>query len=342
MRFGTPVSLLKYKPLSFINKIRFGLSVLKIKSIKDYKRLEGITAEEWIINNCGKDIYEKIWEPLLISKFGKAKDQISMAWLGGKIILRSSSGKVNGEELGYLEGSFSKLTDSLNMYLKEKGCKIKCNSNIQRIYKENDKWIIEENDKNEYSFIVSTLPYDNDLELFNDYLSNEERQKMKSLKFTSAKILILVLEESFSKYYWMNIGDKEIPFGGIVEHTNMIDKKEYEDKTILYISNYLYNTDPMYTMTKEILLEKYLPYLKMINPKFNEKNIIDTKCFEEEYAQPIIKTNYSKEILSEELNEEGLFICTMAQIYPEDRGMNYSIKEGTKVANMIINKKPGQ
>ena len=338
--FGTPISLIKYKPLSFLEKIRFGKSILKIKAIKDYKSLETITAEEWFIKQCGKNIYEKIWEPLLISKFGIAKEKISMAWLWKKINLRSSSGKLESEELGYFKGSFSALTDSLEKELLKKGCNFFYNSNIKNIRKVEKKWIIEEENgiKAEYDSIVSTIPYNDSLRLFNKFLSNNEKQKMQSLEYTSAKILILFSKEKFSNYYWMNIGDNEFPFGGIIEHTNMIDKKEYADTNIIYISKYLYETDPDYKKPKEELFEEYEPYLKKINPRFNKNNIVRIECFEEKYAQPIIKTNYSDKLLKTNMEKEGLYICTMAQIYPEDRGMNYAIREGLKVANIIINK----
>ena len=338
--FGTPISLLKYKPLSFIDKIRFGKAYLKIKLIKDYKKIENVTAEDWIIKNSGRNVYEKIWEPLLISKFGKAKDKISMAWLWGKINLRSSSGKLEGESLGYYEGSFSRLTDAINDYLIGKGCKIILNSNIQKIHKEDSKWIIETEAglKKEYDSIVSTIPYSYSVKLFKEYLTEEEKQKMNALEYTSAKILIIFMKQSFSNFYWMNIGDSSFPFGGIMEHTNMIDKKEYGDNTVLYISNYLYKSDPQYNLSKEDLLKLYIPYLKKINPDFNEKDIVRLECFEEEYAQPIIKTDYSKDMLDEKLNEEGLYVCTMGQIYPEDRGINYAIREGINVANQILNK----
>ena len=88
--FGTPISLLKFKPISFINKIRFGANVLNIKFIKDYKKIEKYTAEEWLKPRIGERAYSKIWEPLLISKFGEQKSKVSMAWLWGKIKLRST------------------------------------------------------------------------------------------------------------------------------------------------------------------------------------------------------------------------------------------------------------
>ena len=33
---------------------------------------------------------------------------------------------------------------------------------------------------------------------------------------------------------------------------------------------------------------------------------------------------------------QDLYLCCMAQIYPEDRGMNYAIAYGDKVAQVIL------
>ena len=111
--FGTPISLLKFKPLNLWNKFRFGLSVIKLKTIRNYKKIENISAHEWLIKYAGKKAYSKIWEPLLISKFGESYKDVSMAWMWGKIVLRGSSGGSDGEELGYLDGSYQILTDAL-------------------------------------------------------------------------------------------------------------------------------------------------------------------------------------------------------------------------------------
>ena len=117
----------------------------------------------------------------------------------------------------------------------------------------------------------------------------------------------------------------------------MINKDNYNNNNIIYISNYMYNTDPLYNMNEKELFEIYYPYLKKINSEFSKKDIIELKVFNELYAQPVIKLNYSKEILNIQLKEKGIYMATMAQIYPEDRGMNYAIKIGYEVANHIIN-----
>ena len=141
--FGTPISLLKFKPLNLIQKLRFGFNVIHIKLINDYKKLEKVTAEKWLKDRIGDKVYSQVWEPLLISKFGEKKDQISMAWLWGKIKLRSTSSTPEGEQLGYIKGSYQKLTDNFYKYLLNKNVDIKLETSVKEITKENDKYVVK-------------------------------------------------------------------------------------------------------------------------------------------------------------------------------------------------------
>lgn len=336
--FGTPLTLLRYKPLSFIEKIVFGLSVVKVKLIKNYKKIENYTAEEWIKKNCGEKVYQKIWEPLLITKFGDRKDKISMSWLWGKMNLRSSSSTIDGERLGYLDGSFDILTQKLNEYLKNNNCKIKLNTTVENVSKVDKKYVIKTLDNNEekFDYVVNTVAYDGSEKFLHELLTKEEKNKMQDLKYTSAKTLLIYTKKSLTPFYWINIGDREIPFGGIIEHTNMINKDKYNGVNVIYISNYMYNDDKFYKMSAEELFEQYYPHLIKINKDFRKEDVIKLQCFEELYAQPIITTNYSNKMLGQELNEKGIYMATMAQIYPEDRGMNYAIKIGYEVADKIL------
>ena len=337
--FGTPISLLKFKPLNLWQKFKFGLSIINIKLTKNYKIIENYTAEEWIKNKFGNTVYQSIWEPLLISKFGKDKNKISMSWLWGKISLRSSSTTIKGERLGYLDGSYEVLTNNLRAYLEKKGCKILTNNKVNKIKKNKDnKWMVKVEDKefNGFHFVISTVAYPITKRIFDEYLSEEEKQKMDLLKYTSAKTLLIVSKKSLSDFYWINIGDNSIPFGGIIEHTNMIDKANYDNKNIIYISNYMYQDDKLYNLDANELLKVYFPHLKKINHNIELEDIEEVTSYEETYAQPVIEKNYSQIKLSTNLSQDGLYVATMAQIYPEDRGMNYAIKLGHDVADIII------
>ncbi len=338
--FGTPFTLVKYKPLTFNEKIKFGISIVKLKMIKNYKKIEEYTAEKWLEKNCGKSVYKKIWEPLLITKFGDRKKEISMAWLWGKINLRSSSSTLEGEKLGYLDGSFDVLTNKIKKNLLENGCEIRLNEAVEKVSKINNRYIVSTNNKKEekFDFIISTVSYDISKEILNEILNIKEKKKMEELMYTSAKTLIIYSKKKLTSFYWINIGDEDIPFGGIIEHTNMINKTCYNDVNIIYISNYIYNNNEIYKMNAEELFKEYYPYLVKMNKEWKKEDVIKLECFEEKYAQPIITTNYSKKSLGQEIEEKGVYLATMAQIYPEDRGMNYAIKIGYEIADKIIKK----
>lgn len=339
--FGTPISLLKFKPLNLIQKLRFGFNVIHIKLINDYKKLEKVTAEKWLKDRIGDKVYSQVWEPLLISKFGEKKDQISMAWLWGKIKLRSTSSTPEGEQLGYIKGSYQKLTDNFYKYLLNKNVDIKLETSVKEVTKDNDKYIVkytrnEKEEKEEFDVIVSTIDYKGFEKLFDKYMNEEEKRKIQKVNYTSARTMMIVANKSFSPFYWLNIGDNDIPFGGIIEHTNFIDKSNYDNNHILYISNYMTEDNKLYNVSKEELLKEYMKSLTKINKEFTMENIKDYYVFDEKYAQPIIECNYSEYIMDDKLEKERIYLCTMPQIYPEDRGMNYAIKSGIKLANKVL------
>ena len=340
--FGTPISLLKFKELNFIEKLRFGFNVIHIKLINDYKKIEKETAENWLRNKIGEKVYSKIWEPLLLSKFGEKKSQVSMAWLWGKIKLRSTSSTKDGEQLGYIKGSYQKLTDKLYEYLLKRNVKINLQTKILNVEKANKEYIIKYEDNNgiekqeEFDIVISTINYKDFSKLFDNFISDNERIKLDKVKYTSARTMVIVSDKSFSPFYWLNVGDNDIPFGGIIEHTNFIDKSNYESNHIIYISNYMTEDNKLYNMSEQDLLKEYMKYLTQINKDFTMKNVKEYHVYDEKYAQPIIECNYSDYIMEDKLENENIYLCTMPQIYPEDRGMNYAMKFGNKVVERIL------
>jgi hypothetical protein len=83
------------------------------------------------------------------------------------------------------------------------------------------------------------------------------------------------------------------------------------------------------------LLTEYLPHLRKINPEFDLGWIEERYLFREEAGQPIITTNYSSRIPDHSTPISHLYLANTTQIYPEDRGMNYSVRLGRKVARLV-------
>lgn len=343
--FGTPKSLLGFKPLPLIDKARFGVSVLRLMGIKDWRPLEQVTAKEWLLRNAGEKAFENVWKPLLVTKFGEQYDKVSMAWLWGKIRLRGSSKEKGREVLGYINGSTRLLLEKLAEKLEQGGTRIHLNCRVEAIKKAGEGFSIECRDGHwpsectgehcspAFDRVIAAVPLPVFGQLAEGLLPEAYLQNIHALEYTSVVCIILILKKPFSRFYWLNIGDEGIPFGGLIEHTNLLDKRLYNNRHILYISNYLYKGNSLYSMDNEELLREYMPHLKRINPEFDESWIEEIHTFRDEYAQPVIKCGYSALKPEFETPVEGLYTAGMSNIYPEDRGVNYAVRDGRRVAH---------
>ena len=165
----------------------------------------------------------------------------------------------------------------------------------------------------------------------------EDYQKMLTgVNYLSAVLLVLELDRPLTAKYWLNIADQDMPFVAIIEHTNMIDKSLYGGRHIVYISNYPDRQSELYRMEPEALLERFIPHLRKLNPDFERSWVHAYHHHRVDGAQPIIGKNYSQRIPPHHTPIRGLYLANTTQIFPEDRGTNYSIRMGRQVAHMVM------
>ena len=149
-------------------------------------------------------------------------------------------------------------------------------------------------------------------------------------------MLILALDRPLTSKYWLNVADRTLPFVGVIEHTNMIDPALYGGNHIVYLTNYTSRDSDLYARSPEQLVDQFIPHLQKLNPDFDRSWIREYYHHKVDGAQPIIGTNYGREIPDHRTPIKNLYLANTTQIYPEDRGTNYSVRMGRQVANMVI------
>ena len=338
--FGTPASLLRFAPLRLVDKIRFVIGTLRLQHSNDPTPFENVTAAHWIKENLGAEIWRTIWAPMLQQKFAGMSDEVAMVWLWRKIWLRgrsrSSSGM--GERLGYMRGSFARVSESLADAIRSMGGSLHLADPVKRIEKvEGGSFeIITKRGTVRADTVLAAVPVPDYLDIVGDILQPAERERLGNLRATAALCTLLELKRSFMPYYWLNIADEALPFGGLIEHTNYVDRSRYGGRHLLYISNYLFPDHPLYGANRREVMETYLPGLQRINPAFDPSWIDQIHHFRADYAQPVVTRGYQQQIPSMRTPVDNLYLCTMAQIYPEDRGQNYAVKYGDRVAQLML------
>jgi protoporphyrinogen oxidase len=167
-------------------------------------------------------------------------------------------------------------------------------------------------------------------------LTDEYARRFPGPDFYSAHVLILALDRPLTGQYWINIADPGYPFLVLVEHTNLIPASEYGDRHLVYLGNYLPPDAPTFSMSESELLDLYLPALKRFNAAFDRSWVRAHWVFQAPYAQPIVTQGYQDRLPPHRTPLAGVYFASMAHVYPQDRGQNYSFALGERMAAMML------
>jgi protoporphyrinogen oxidase len=357
--FTTPLDLLRFTPLSLRSRLRMGLAVLRLqRGHRSLESFERQTAREWIEDAMGPEAYRKVWGPLLRGKFGDRADEISMAWLWSKLTLRRRiKGKeARREHLGYPRGGWQPLLDRLRDEIEVRGGRVLIDRPAAEVartdggfrvlsgapgsYRQgHDPALFERAGSERYDAVLATVPSD----IFRDLLDEGTRralapgylERLRSIDYHSALCMLIELDRRFSPFYWTNVAEAEIESVGLVEQTNLVPPERYGGRRLLYVANYVSRDDPLLERSPDELLARYEPGLRRVNPGFARDWIRRLWLFREPAAQPVVTVGYRERIPPLETGVRGLVLANTTQIYPEDRGTNYSVRLGTEAANLI-------
>ncbi|MBC8507969.1 MAG: NAD(P)/FAD-dependent oxidoreductase [Chloroflexi bacterium] len=316
-----------------LDKIRFGFVGLYLRLTTNWRALEKVTAHEWIRKWAGKRVYEKMWQPLLIGKFGPYYKDVPMAWFWARLHARTT-------RLGTYQGGFQAFCDDFAEQLKGLGVEIKLGVPVNQIYSEDDGLRLSLGDSSTptYDRLLSTTSPGLMAKIAPD-LPSEYLQGLLNLKSMGAVVLTLSLEHQLSEqgYYWYNIPkDLGYPFLALVEHTNYVSADNFGGDHILYCGDYLETDHEYFDLTKDELLERFIPALQRINPKFQRSWIRKTWLHRTKYAQPVPMVNHSQNIPAIETPIEGMYFASMSQVYPWDRGTNFAVEIGRRAAQRMM------
>jgi len=363
--FTTPVDLLRFRPLSLRSRVRMGLAVLWLqRRHQDVAPFERRTAREWVERAMGREAWEKIWGPLLRGKFGDRADDISAAWLWSKLTLRRQiKGKEARQEvLGYPHGGWQPLLERLRDEVEVRGGKVMIDRPAAQISPSDGGFRIapgapdsfrrghdprrfeRAGDAQRYDAVLATVPNDVFAALLDDQLLAAMApgyiERLRSIEYHTALCMLIELDRRFSSFYWTNVADRELPFVGLIEQTNFIEPERYGGRRFLYVANYLAPDHPLLGCSPEELLAVYEPGLHRINPGFSRNWIRKLWLFREPAAQPIVTVGYPERIPPFDTGVPRLVLANTTQIYPEDRGTNYSVRLGGKAARALTQTAP--
>lgn len=338
--FTTPLDLLKFTPLSFIDRIRTGLTGIRLLMVRNWHSLTKITAYEWLCRVNGKRATDIVWKPLLVGKFDIYWDKITMAWLWTRIHVRQTSRKKGEqiERLGYFEGGFQIMVQRWREELRKNDAHIFVHSKISRFGENNGKPTLTiSGETKTYDAILAATPSNVFARLTEDHPSmNAQYQKqLLDIDYLGAVLLVFTTTKPITDTYWHQIHDLDAPYLVLLSLDSLIGTKRTGGKHIYYIGDYTQNDSELMNMSDEEIKQKWYAATKKLFPEFSEEIVTEEHVFKFKNAQHIVDPTYEHRIPKMRTPLPGFYLANFSQIFPEDRGTNYAVRDGRKVAEMI-------
>ena len=327
--FTSPLDLLRFGHLSPPARVRLGLGSLLLQRRRSYAAFEDRTAAEVMPRFVGREAFNKIFQPLLEAKFDRHWEGVSMAWMWARLMSRARTRTPDKrrERLGYFRGGFRVVVDALARTITSRGATLHLRSPVQEVTigSPGAPALRVGGQAVDADAVVATVG----LPIIRRILPDERRDFTNSLAAThyvGACVVLMEIERQLSEYYWTNIGDRNLPFAGLIEHTNMVERERYGGQRMLYVSNYLPPEHEFFHIDDDALIDRFVEPIQRVFPRFAREQIGRSWVSRDPVAQPVIAAGYQRRKPAYRSPIPGFYICNTSQIYPEDRGTNYNVR----------------
>lgn len=330
--FDSPLRLLAFPHLGWIEKFRMGFVFAYLRYIsKNWRAFEQTTSDAWLRRKMGARAYDMLWQPMLEGKFSNHYREVNLAWFWARLVKRSP-------RLGYYRGGFQAFVDALAHKVTAQGGDLRLSARVAGVRPTPTGALIVAHDQGETEFdaVIATVSPGAMQRLAPD-LPPAYLAQLSRLRSMGAVVMTLALRQSLMKdIYWLNIPKAEgFPFLALVEHTNYVERTHYGNDHIIYLGDYLDPDHRYFEMSNEALLETFLPALARINRDFQPNWVREVWVHKAAYAQPVPPVGYSTQLPALQTPLPGLFFASMSQVYPWDRGTNYAVEIGRRVARLV-------
>jgi protoporphyrinogen oxidase len=357
------LEFLRFPPLGLISKFRLGATIFFASKVNDWKKLEKVSVEDWLVKLSGRKTFEKMWKPLLKAKLGEAYRETSAAFIWATIqrLYAARNSGLKREMFGYVRGGYARVLERLGEALREKGVEIRLSEKVERIEKLSDGKIeifpakaqrreeeiysqkhklkigseavavadiISKDQKpktgDRFDSVILTCP-SNVAARICPQLAESEKQKLENVKYQGIVCASVLMKKSLSNFYVTNITD-ETPFTGIIEMSALVEKSEFGGNALVYLPKYVAPDDELFEKTDAEIEEIFLAALEKMYSHFSRADVLAFKVSRVRQVFPLPVLNYSENVPPVKTSLENVFIVNSAHILNGTLNVNETVQ----------------
>ncbi len=337
--FNTPIDFLLFPPLNIFQRFRLGLQVIYAQFESDWRKMDTVPVEDWLVKVSGRGVYNKVWKPLLRAKFDSTSENVPATYIWSRLrrMMGTRKGATSKEMMSYLENGYYTLIEALAKKCEALGVTFQLKAPIEEIVIENGRAVGVRigGEVKRFDAVISTLasPILSPLipaapQNFRDMLAKQQ--------YLGVLCPLMILKKQLLPYYVLNITDESIPFTAVVETTNLIDPQYVKGYHLVYLPKYLAPDNEMANWSDDKVKTEWMKHFKRMFPNFAESDIVEFIVQKAKYVEPIRPMGTLDEIPLVKTPVDRFYMGNTVMIYPELGNGEAVTNYAQKVADAVL------
>jgi protoporphyrinogen oxidase len=330
---------LTFPLLPFHDRLRLGAFVARCQMKGSYEDLDDVLLEDWLLRLCGKRIVERLWRPLLDSKFDGRFDDLPATYLWARTRRMSKTRDSAGREvMGWLEGGYQTLIDALEQAIRKLGGEIHAGTAVDRIVggANGVSGIVVDGTLRPFDEVLCTLTPPQARGLLDRELA--EAAGEDHCRYLGVICLLLRTSRSVSPYYTLNITDRRVPLTTVVETTHVVDPA-HAGGSLLYVTKYVDPSHPDLDAPLAEIEERYLGHTRAMFPALRDDEILASRVQRARVVEPVHLLGGAKR-LPDLFPVPGLALASTAHVYPETVNGQAVVGVADRVVSGLLERLP--
>lgn len=310
------IDFLRFPPLSLWNKFRLAATIIYCSRISDWRALEQVTVEDWLVRTCGRSTFEKFWKPLLLAKLGVNYKRVSAVfiWSYIKRLFSARDASAQKEHLGYVSGGYHRVFRQVESRIAASGGEIRLRSVVEAVRPGRDRGMEIRCDGGSEPFdkVIFTGPTNVLRDTAHPALVDVPAGG-RDVEYLGVVCMAVVTRRPFTPYYVLNIGDETVPFTGVIGMSTVVDSGQTAGLHLTYLPKYVLSTDPLLGASDDDIRRSFLPALSAMYPDIEDKGVESVHINRAVKVQPLQVLGYSSLVQPARTRHPDFYVVNTAQ-----------------------------
>lgn len=337
--FDSPLDLLRFPPLTLLGRFRLGLQIFYAQFQRDWRAMDTIPVEQWLLRISGRNAFRKVWKPLLRAKFDTLPiEDIPATYIWSRLrrMLSTRQGVTSQEMMCYLEGGYYALIEAMIAHCEARRVAFCLNTAVEEIVIEDGRavGVRTPDDTQHYDAVISTLPSPV-LATLIPGAPDEFRDLLASQEYLGVICPLLILDRALTPYYVLNITDERVPFTAVVETTNLIDPVHVGGHHLVYLPKYITWQNEIARWPDDKVKAEWLKHLTRMFPEFQAAWIRAFLVQRARLVEPLRPIGTSDRIPTIKTPVDNFFMANTSMVYPDLNNGESVTRLATRVADTV-------